>query len=44
MLWGIVVMMLSTPILVVIKILCEKLDSTQWLAALLAGRVDRLRA
>jgi len=44
MLWGIVGMLLSTPILVVIKILCEKLDSTQWLAALLAGRVDRLRA
>jgi AI-2 transport protein TqsA len=44
MLWGIVGMLLSTPILVVIKILCEKLESTQWLAALLAGRIDQLRA
>lgn len=44
MLWGIVGMLLSTPILVVIKILCEKLESTRWLAALLAGRIEGLRA
>jgi AI-2 transport protein TqsA len=44
MLWGIVGMLLSTPILVVIKILCEKFANTRWLAALLAGRIDALRA
>jgi predicted PurR-regulated permease PerM len=43
MLWGIVGMLLSTPILVVIKILCEKFEGTQVLAALLAGRTDAFR-
>jgi AI-2 transport protein TqsA len=43
MLWGIVGMLLSTPILVVIKIVCEKGDATRPLAALLAGRIDELR-
>jgi AI-2 transport protein TqsA len=44
MLWGIVGMLLSTPILVVIKILCEKFEGTRPLAALLAGRIGKLRA
>jgi AI-2 transport protein TqsA len=44
MLWGIVGMLLSTPILVVIKILCEKFEGTKALAALLAGRIAGLRA
>lgn len=44
MLWGIVGMLLATPLLVVIKILCEKFASTAWLAGLLAGRVSALRA
>jgi AI-2 transport protein TqsA len=43
MLWGLVGMLLSTPILVVIKILCEKFEATQVLAALLAGRTDAFR-
>jgi AI-2 transport protein TqsA len=44
MLWGVVGMLLSTPILVVIKILCEKFAGTRVLAALLAGRIEALRA
>jgi AI-2 transport protein TqsA len=40
MLWGIVGMLLSTPILVVIKILCERFEGTRWLAAVLAGRIE----
>jgi AI-2 transport protein TqsA len=44
MLWGIVGMLLSTPILVVIKILFEKFEGTRPLAALLAGRIEELRA
>jgi AI-2 transport protein TqsA len=43
MLWGIVGMLLSTPILVVIKILCERFPGTQPLAGLLAGRIETLR-
>ncbi len=43
MLWGIVGMLLSTPILVVIKILLEKFEGTRPLAALLAGRIEELR-
>jgi len=43
MIWGIVGMLLSTPILVVIKILCEKFEETRVLAALLAGRIESLR-
>jgi AI-2 transport protein TqsA len=43
MLWGIVGMLLSTPILVVIKILCEKFEGTRVLAALLAGRTEAFR-
>jgi AI-2 transport protein TqsA len=44
MLWGIVGMLLSTPILVVIKILCEKFEGTRPLAAVLAGRIEGLSA
>jgi len=44
MLWGIVGMLLSTPILVVMKILLEKSEGTRPLAALLAGRIEKLRA
>jgi hypothetical protein len=36
-------MLLSTPILVVMKILLEKLEGTRPLAALLAGRIENLR-
>lgn len=39
MLWGIVGMLLATPITAVMKILFEKLEPTQPLAALLAGRL-----
>ena len=44
MLWGIVGMLLSTPILAVMKILFEKFEGTRPLAALLAGRIGDLRA
>jgi AI-2 transport protein TqsA len=44
MLWGIVGMLLSTPILAVMKILFEKFDGTRPLAALLAGRIGEVRA
>jgi len=43
MIWGVVGMLLSTPILVVIKIVCEKAEATRPLASLLAGRIDELR-
>jgi AI-2 transport protein TqsA len=43
MLWGIVGMLLSTPILVVMRILFEKFEGTRPLAALLAGRLEKLR-
>lgn len=39
MLWGIVGMLLATPITAVMKILLEKLEITRPVAALLAGRV-----
>lgn len=44
MLWGIVGMLLATPITAVMKILFEKLDYTRPLAGLLAGRLDALRS
>jgi len=43
MLWGIVGMLLATPILAVIKILCERFPGTRPLAALLAGDLAALR-
>ncbi|MFQ5416222.1 MAG: AI-2E family transporter [Myxococcota bacterium] len=44
MLWGIVGMLLSTPILVVIKILCERLEVTRPVVDVLAGRIRGLRS
>ncbi len=44
MLWGIVGMLLATPITAVLKILFEKLDYTRPLATLLAGRLDGIRS
>jgi AI-2 transport protein TqsA len=43
MLWGIVGMLLATPILVVMRILFEKFEGTRPLAALLAGHLESLR-
>jgi AI-2 transport protein TqsA len=43
-LWGIVGMLLATPITAVMKILFEKLELTAPLADLLAGRLDALRS
>jgi len=42
MLWGIVGMLLATPITAVLKILLEKFEGTRPMAELLAGRVDAL--
>jgi AI-2 transport protein TqsA len=42
MLWGIVGMLLATPITAVLKILLEKFDGSRPMAELLAGRVDAL--
>jgi AI-2 transport protein TqsA len=44
MLWGIVGMVLATPILVVMRILFQRFEGTRPLAALLAGRIDGLRS
>jgi len=44
MLWGIVGMLLATPILVVMRILFDRFEATRPLAALLAGRIEGLRA
>jgi AI-2 transport protein TqsA len=44
MLWGIVGMLLATPLTAVMKILCERIEHTAGFADLLAGRLDRLRA
>ncbi len=41
-LWGIVGMLLATPITAVMKILFEKMELTAPMAELLAGRLDRL--
>lgn len=41
MLWGVVGMLLATPILVVMKILFERFEGTQGLAAVIAGRLDQ---
>ncbi|MCK5125760.1 MAG: AI-2E family transporter [candidate division Zixibacteria bacterium] len=43
MIWGIVGMFLATPISAVIKILCQRFDSSKFFAELMAGRLDRLR-
>jgi AI-2 transport protein TqsA len=43
MLWGIVGMLLATPITAVLKILFAKLEATRPVAELLAGRVGNLR-
>ena len=43
MLWGIVGMLLATPLTAVMKILCERIEHTAPFADLLAGRLDRLR-
>ncbi|HKJ23467.1 MAG TPA: AI-2E family transporter [Myxococcota bacterium] len=40
MLWGVIGMILSVPIMVVLKILCERFEGSRPLAELLAGRVD----
>lgn len=42
MLWGIVGMFLATPIAAVMKVILQKSPSTQWLAELMAGRLDVL--
>lgn len=44
MLWGIVGMILATPILVVMRILFNRFQGTRPLAALLAGHFEKLRA
>jgi AI-2 transport protein TqsA len=44
MLWGIVGMLLATPITAVMKILFEKMELTAPVAELLAGRLDALRS
>jgi AI-2 transport protein TqsA len=40
MLWGVVGMLLSTPILVMLKILCEQFEDTQALAQLVSASVE----
>ena len=44
MLWGIVGMLLATPITAVIKIVLERFEGTRLLADLLAGRLGALRS
>ena len=44
MLWGVVGMVLATPLTAVMKIICERMEPTQPLAELLAGRLDVLRS
>jgi AI-2 transport protein TqsA len=44
MLWGIVGMLLATPITAVMKILLERFEGSRMLAELLAGRLDSLRS
>jgi AI-2 transport protein TqsA len=44
MLWGIVGMLLATPLLVMIKILCERAEQTRPIAALIAGRIQGINA
>lgn len=41
MLWGVVGMLLATPLTAIMKILCEKMEYTAPVAALLAGRFER---
>jgi AI-2 transport protein TqsA len=40
MIWGVVGMLLATPILVVIRILCAKFEGTQFIARLLSNHPD----
>ncbi|MCG8589743.1 MAG: AI-2E family transporter [Proteobacteria bacterium] len=40
MLWGIVGMLLATPITAVLKIVCEKFEYTRGVAQILAGRIE----
>ena len=44
MLWGVVGMLLATPMTAILKILFEKLEPTAPVAQVLAGRLDRLRS
>jgi len=44
MLWGIVGMLLATPLTAIMKILFERLELTAPLGDILAGRMDRLRS
>lgn len=44
MLWGIVGMLLATPILAMMKIVLDRVPGTRVLADLMAGRVDALRS
>jgi len=44
MMWGVVGMVLATPIAAIIRILCEGLDLTRPIAAVMAGRLDSLSA
>lgn len=44
MLWGIVGMLLATPITAVLKIVLERFEGTRLLADLIAGRLDALRS
>ena len=42
MLWGVVGMLLATPITAVVKILCEKFEGSRPVANLMAGRTAAL--
>ena len=44
MLWGVVGMILATPLTAVMKIFFERVEYTRPLGDLLAGRLDRLQA
>lgn len=44
MLWGIVGMLLATPLTAVMKIFFERIEHTEPIADLLAGRLDRLQS
>ncbi len=44
MLWGVVGMLLATPLTAVMKILFERIEQTTLIAELLAGRLDRLQS
>jgi AI-2 transport protein TqsA len=44
MLWGIIGMLLATPLTAIMKIIFERIELTAPVAELLAGRLDALRA